>query len=895
MISLWFVFLFSSSFTYAENIKFTSDWKIFPETKTGEVPAIPPEALTSKQARSVMAAEFQSGFKNKAGKILNPYLGSGLLEWPGAPDSLRGRFDKQNMPEGSPYAKPWWYGRRFVLKKPAKNERIWLDLARINYTAELYVNGKKVPTDLIGPYRLHKIDITDFVVPRENTLLFRVQAAGIDNLGYTWLDWNPHPSDKMLGILEDPKITLGSAVRIHSPYVRSIVSSDKNKADLSLDFSLLNSLPTEVSGKVTVQYRGGAKSKNVTLPPAKSPAEPSRLTVHLDSEEFRSLQVSHPHLWWPRNMGDAHLEKMQIRFEGKGVRSANLPFQFGIRQIQGWLEGTIRKFSINHRPLVIRGVGWAPDFLMDETPEKKQEKLRYVIDMGYNAIRHEGTMELDDFYNVTDREGILVLAGWPCCTQWEADETGRAWDQWKEWLWTDKKYQVAAESLRDQLEMLRSHSSFLAWFNGSDLPPHQSLEKLYRVLYESLLMDKGLVIPRAADDNESRHSQEFGRSGVRMDGPYDHVMAGYWYDPKIKGFHSELGPGISIATRESLLDLAPNAQWPLFKSCAEGETLNQNLLNHSGTLVFQGLKFFYSDLCTRYGEPKDLDDFLRKTQLLNYEDLRAMNEAFRRKAQHGSTTGHVHWMGMNAWPSARWNLFDYYLRQGGSYFGAKEAQRPIHIQYSYDDQTVWIFNEEPKNYPKLTLTVKAYSPDSQVMFQYTLKEVKISSSKNLAQGEAIAVLGKELEKAFAALPKENDTLILSMRLLVGKKLLDAQTYWVSRTKDELNPVVKPDWFRASAKKSATYLSLGKAFGNDPVIKQKAASNNKIHVTLSNNSKDKLSFFHRLTVRDKKTKREIWPQLWNDNFISLEPKEIRELTLELPGGIRARDAEVSLVF
>src|SRR6202049_164372 len=93
----------------------------------------------------------------------------------------------------------------------------------------------------------------------------------------------------------------------------------------------------------------------------------------------------------------------------------------------------------------------------------------------------------------------------------------------------------------------------------------------------------------------------------------------------------------------------------------------------------------------RYGKAENLDDFLRKSQAMNYEAQRAMFEAYGRNKY--VSTGVIQWMLNNAWPSLIWHLYDYYLAPAGGYFGTKKACEPLHIQYSYDDRSVVVINE----------------------------------------------------------------------------------------------------------------------------------------------------------------------------------------------------------
>jgi exo-1,4-beta-D-glucosaminidase len=58
-----------------------------------------------------------------------------------------------------------------------------------------------------------------------------------------------------------------------------------------------------------------------------------------------------------------------------------------------------------------------------------------------------------------------------------------------------------------------------------------------------------------------------------------------------------------------------------------------------------------------------------------------------------------------------WHLYDYYLRPGGEYFGAKKACEPLHPLYSYDDRSVWVVNSSYQDVQKLRLTMRVYNLD----------------------------------------------------------------------------------------------------------------------------------------------------------------------------------------
>src|SRR6266404_6231079 len=85
--------------------------------------------------------------------------------------------------------------------------------------------------------------------------------------------------------------------------------------------------------------------------------------------------------------------------------------------------------------------------------------------MGLNTVRLEGKLETEEFFEMADRTGILVMAGWCCCDFWEH------WGSWK-----DEDFEIAKASLRDQIYRLRSHPSMVMWLNGSDNPPPADVE-----------------------------------------------------------------------------------------------------------------------------------------------------------------------------------------------------------------------------------------------------------------------------------------------------------------------------------------------------------------------------------------------------------------------------------
>jgi exo-1,4-beta-D-glucosaminidase len=135
--------------------------------------------------------------------------------------------------------------------------------------------------------------------------------------------------------------------------------------------------------------------------------------------------------------------------------------------------------------------------------------------------------------------------------------------------------------------------------------------------------------------------------------------------------------------------------------------------------VFNRLTVFNEAMAARLGPPTDLEDYVRKAQLLQYEATRAQFEAFGRNFSDGEepANGVIYWMLYNGWTSLHWQLFDHYLDQNGAYFGTKKANEPVHAQYSYDDRSVVVVNFSPDRAANLTVTASLHDPDGTEHFR----------------------------------------------------------------------------------------------------------------------------------------------------------------------------------
>jgi len=261
---------------------------------------------------------------------------------------------------------------------------------------------------------------------------------------------------------------------------------------------------------------------------------------------------------------------------------------------------------------------------------------------------------------------------------------------------------------------LRGHPSLVAWLNGSDNPPPPDVEQTY------LKVEKELLWPNPVVSSATAKLAGFsGESGVKMTGPYEYVAPSYWQTDKTDsarqcnaggcggayGFNTETSMGPAVPPIESIRAMVGKDHlWPI------DDTWNY----HAGGGVFKDIHVFSDALNARFGQATSADDYALKAQLQTYEGVRAMYEAYSRNKY--ISTGVVQWMLNNAWPSMIWHLYDFYLRPGGGYFGAKKAMESLHPVYGYDDHSVWMVSSQYTDAKGLKLTTKVLNLDMSEKF-----------------------------------------------------------------------------------------------------------------------------------------------------------------------------------
>ncbi len=798
---------------------------------------------------------------SKSGAYGDPTFGTNMKNIPGYKHGRTTHFSLHKMPDDSPFKATWWYRCEFLLDNTEHCSQTWMHVDGINYAAHIWINGTRIAAadHCIGPYRRFVFNISAVVsFDKINVCAIEIVPPQPDDLNLTFIDWGPTPPDDSMGMWQGISLSRSNACALRHPFASCELDiTDFSKAAVSVSTTVVNTSLERMQVLLHGVIEEIEFSKEIVL-------EPKEIREETFSPfDFPELILKNPRVWWPYQLGSPQTYSCRLELHIDGALSDKADFTFGIRDIVSYInEHGSRQFSVNGKNILLRGSAWKPDLFFAQSETRDDIDIAFLKNMNLNCLRMEGMLASDGFWDKCDKEGVLVLAGWPCCNHWEK------WDAWKE-----GDYVIANESLRSQILRLRNHPSLIAWFYGSDYPPPPNVEKSYLAILDSC--DKHLVRISSAT---AQVSPVTGPSGVKMSGPYTFVPPVYWYTDSMPGkatsFNTETGPDVCIPIFESLKKMLPPDQ--LFPG---SDAWN----HHAGLGFFTDTEIVNTAIVKRYGKPKDTKNFCDTAQVLGYECWRAMYEAYNRNFPKG--TGVIGWMLNAAWPSLLWQLYDYYLKPTGAFFGTKKACEPLHIQYSYDDGSIWVANNTFEPVPEITATVRRYGLDGKPIFEQD-RQISLSPYERTN----VMAVPEAAEQA--------PLYFLRCNLKLNGRLHSDNWYCISSDKDVFSPVSKTHFYWSldhyadmSALRDIAKPELIAAFKIASTGREEDTPYHTLEIAVRNPS-EHIAFFTRLTIYNLQTKESVSPVLWDDNYVSFAPHEHRTVFCKIPKYIDISHISVS---
>ncbi|MEA2015498.1 MAG: glycoside hydrolase family 2 protein [Actinomycetota bacterium] len=837
----------------------------------GEIPVSKVESIELSQGWALISAEevadedatiSQVGYDvsswyptNVPSTILAALAANGVYKDGEGEDSLYFGTNLNSVPILT--GKNWWYRTEFAAPAGSSGQQYWLRFKGIAYSGQIWLNGKLLDENAEGTMVNHDYNVTGLIQPgKTNALAVMVTPPVENDLTFWYVDWNPAPKDMNGGLWGKVILDMAGPVALRDPFVKTVLPlPDTDSADLTVYVDAVNGSVNPVTGvlkgEITKEgYPTISFQQDVTLDPNE------RREIVFDPETFTQLHISDPALWWPYNMGDPELYNLDICFELDDIKSDAKSIKFGIRQITDYMTSPIYGdsyvgFKINGQDILIRGAAYVWDMLMRWGTAVNEKHMRYFKDMNINTIRFEGILGNKEIYDIADREGMLLMPGFVCCSKWEN------WDEW-----TSAEHGVALASLESQMRLMRHHASALVWTYASDGDPPSSILTAYRDIAEKLHWQ-----------NPARSSTSGGQSGIKMNGPYKWVPPNYWYyDTKSGGafgFCAEQG-GETPPPEDSLRKFIPEKElWPI------SFVRDTSWKFHAGTSwsTFKDINVYNNAMNKRYGKPNNITEYSDRSQLMNYEQVRSQFEAYAANA-YTLATGTIFWMGNSAWPALTWELYDYYMKPAGSFFGAKKALEPVHILWDYNTtpentsitpNKVKVFNSTLNDYSNMTAYVSVYNiPDltQQYAEQVTLDVLSANACTEVLTIPSITGL--------------SNTYFLRLQLKDSSgDLVSSNLYWYSTQQDILSDNIR--WYMRDVTDYADLTGLNLLETNNNVtavaFKEVRDGNETATISVSNTSMNNIAFFvHVEVVRGEDGHKEVLPVTYTDNYVTLWPGE-----------------------
>jgi hypothetical protein len=835
-----------SSWAYGQNeYELNSGWQCSPIGKTkdtGTAISAPSYALTGWQPAVVPGTVLTTMLANK--QVPDPFYGMNNNKIPDIFNTGREFYT-------------YWFVKDF--KETGKaGEQVWLNFRGINYSCDVFLNGKKLNSKpYTGMFLRQSFNVTPFLQKdgrnRLAVIVYPPDPVGNPNGGQGgdgtiarnvahqyvagW-DWIQPIRDRNTGIWDKVTIEKTGVVNVKNPHVITNVPGKRQPegaqqpATIRVSAELENASPTRQEGTLTYTMNGQIVTKKVSLAP--------RTTTAV---ELPVLTVTNPNLWWPSGYGEQKLYPASVKFEtGTKIVSDEEKLNVGIREIQTEWNNTTRsrQILVNGQSVFIKGANWIiSDAMLRFTPERYDAEMRFHRDMNLNLIRIWGgaLTERPEFYEACDKYGLLVMQDF-----WGSGDCNGRWvdpmkkdDQWARRKYPDD-HELFLTSAADQIKMIRNYASLAMWCGGNEITLPQDIMNPLR---DSILPK--LDGTRWFIDYSNSDDMSYNFLGGNGDGPYGIQPLKTFWAQRTWPFNSEVG-SVGVGDYTSLERFMPkdNMVVPVFKN-------NKSVVDS----VWDYHKYIgYDASIDPYGKATDVRDFAKKAQLVNYDQYRGLMEGFS-SHMWDWYTGTIIWKTQNPWTSMRGQMYDYYLDPNAGLYGLHNGSEPLHIMYNPIDSMVMVVNNTFKFHRDLMMVVKVYDMDGK---ETVLTQVFSEIGPSLVR--PYVPIGRSLKQ----LTKDKGGFLVLQLLDLEKKPISENLYWLPDAKGEHSGLQQ-------MKKAPLQL------------KARQAGKGKVEVTLTNPVGSPVAFFNRLSLVDSQTKTRLLPVFYSDNYVSVAPGQQKTITME----------------
>ena len=305
------------------------------------------------------------------GTVLTSLVNNGVY-----PEPLYGENNRPDKIPDSLSRTPYWYRTEFRVPKEYAGRHIWLNFDGINFSAQVWLNGRQVGA-MKGAFGRGIFDISQDVKagkkavlavlvspqphpgdPHEHTIRDGVgKNGGITAIdGPTFLstigwDWIPAIRDRDTGIWQKVFLSASGPVVIKDPLVTTDLPLPRtDSAEVAVQARVENVSDAPQKGVVRGSFGDVSFEQTIEIAPHSSQM------VSFDPKTTAALHVSSPKLWWPNGYGPQNLYTLHLSFEVDGKSSDNKDVSFGIRKFSYSVSDSENlTISVNGVRVFIRG------------------------------------------------------------------------------------------------------------------------------------------------------------------------------------------------------------------------------------------------------------------------------------------------------------------------------------------------------------------------------------------------------------------------------------------------------------------------------------------------------------------------------------------------------------
>jgi len=559
----------------------------------------------------------------EAGLIPNPYFG-------------------RNQELVRPWSfKTYWYQKTFV--RPPKGQDSRLVFEGVCNRSTFWLNGKELGSHE-GMFDRIEFPIED-LLQENNTLLVKLDPAiewtqtVVFNNSYGW-HYSKFPP---LGIWRSVKIGGEPAVRIRNP----LVATRDARAGV-VDMAATIAGPADgwagklIGGIQPDNFKGQAYHFEY---PIRSRA--GERQIHL------RVTIPDPQLWWPVDMGKPNLYQLTLAYLPDDSGEADVQqIPFGIRTVQmAPVNGKPhpRRFNwtfvINGKPMFVKGSGWCTcDAMLDFSRSRYDRFLTMAASQHIQMLRAwgSGMVETDDFYDLCDRKGIMVMQEWP--TAWNSHNT--------------QPFELLERTVRDGTLRLRNHPSLVIYTGGneSSAPFGPAIDRMGRL---SIELDGTRAFHRGEPFGGSVHDYTVYWGGQHIDHAFTMEAI----------FYGEFGIA-SYPCYESVQRFLPDEEKNLWPAPAD-----KSFAYHTPIFNTADDLNRLTRMSQYFTEGTTMERFIIGTQLAQAAGVRHALE--RARTRWPKSTGALYYKLNDNCPAASWATVDWYGVPKISHYLIQDSFAPL--------------------------------------------------------------------------------------------------------------------------------------------------------------------------------------------------------------------------